>query len=64
MSTFYTSILLLYSPEFKGRLSASEMITGFLQFHALVHLCTGKLSFIQYIQIYLTRFVTLFLIGC
>ncbi|XP_052789309.1 nonsense-mediated mRNA decay factor SMG7-like [Mya arenaria] len=27
-------------PDFKGRLSASEMITGFLQFHALVHLCT------------------------
>lgn len=28
------------TPKFKGKLSVSEMITGFLQFHALVHLCT------------------------
>ncbi|KAL4219606.1 Protein smg7 [Mactra antiquata] len=32
------------TPEFKGKLSASEMITGFLQFHALVHLCTDLIK--------------------
>ncbi|KAL3871786.1 hypothetical protein ACJMK2_039762 [Sinanodonta woodiana] len=32
------------TPEFKGKLSVSEMITGFLQFHALIHLCTDQLK--------------------
>ncbi|XP_053380240.1 nonsense-mediated mRNA decay factor SMG7-like [Mercenaria mercenaria] len=32
------------TPDFKGKLSASEMITGFLQFHALVHLCTDLIK--------------------
>lgn len=32
------------TPDFKGKLSASEMITGFLQFHALIHLCTDLIK--------------------
>lgn len=31
----------VFSPELKGKLSVSEMITSFLQLHACIHLCTG-----------------------